>query len=716
MKTVQFVLGLHNHQPVGNFDHVFAEAFERSYKPFAKLLEKYPGVRAVLHHTGPLLQWIERNRKGYIAQMAELAGRGQVELLGGAFYEPILPVIPEEDRIGQIIMMSDWIEKHMGVRPRGMWLAERVWEPGLPRALAAAGIEYTVLDDSHFKSVGIPEDQTFGYYLTEDQGDSVAVFPINERLRYTVPFQHIDETFNYLGSLADDMIARTAVMADDGEKFGVWPGTFEHCFGPGGKGGGWLEHFFQRLQENAEWIHMKTFADVLDSTAPVGRVYLPTASYIEMMEWAMPANSLNEYNTLVSNMKERGEYDSNKTFVRGGFWRSFFSKYDESNHMHKKMLSVSKKLAALPAKDKRTKAFKEAQDQLWQAQCNCGYWHGVFGGLYLTNLRTALYERLIAAEKIADQLTHGTTRKTPYMEVAVQDFDIDGGKELIVETPSQSLMFQPHKGGMMIEHDLRDANFNLLDTLQRRFEFYHGSLLGHGGASARAQISRVKEDDIQRFLVFDWYRRGSLVDHFLGPDANTGDFRRAVYHEQGDFVTSPYACEWKKTTQGTRITLSAQGTAHTEKGVQAVLVEKEIKVRKTKAASTITYRVTNISERKLETRFGVEFNVNLLAGHAPDRVHEVEGHDLGDHNQMDSEGILHNVSKFAVRDGWKNIRVEWKLSQEADHWRLPIETVSNSEAGIERIYQSTVVMPVWKLALGVGQTWEVTIDYEGKAK
>ena len=33
-KSIRFVLTLHNHQPIGNFDHVFEEAYQDSYLPF----------------------------------------------------------------------------------------------------------------------------------------------------------------------------------------------------------------------------------------------------------------------------------------------------------------------------------------------------------------------------------------------------------------------------------------------------------------------------------------------------------------------------------------------------------------------------------------------------------------------------------------------------------------------------------------------------------
>lgn len=700
-RTIQFIFALHDHQPVGNFDHVFRDAFQKAYLPFLELIEAYPQFRVALHHTGPLLQWIADNERGYLERLGVLVARNQVELLGGAFYEPILPIIPEADRVGQIVAMSDWIESVFGVRPRGMWLAERVWEPSLPRAMRAAGIEFTVLDDSHFKSVGRAENECLGYYLTEEQGDTVAVFPINETLRHRIPYAAPEDVIGHLRTLADDKVARTATMADDGEKFGVWPDSHWHCYQ-----NGWMARFVEMVVNNREWVHMRHFSEVLDETAPLGRVYLPTASYVEMMEWAMPPRSIAEYRALLDRMKERGETSAARTFVRAGFWRSFFSKYEESNHLHKKMLHVSRKLAALPEELHATAPYATALDHLWQGQCNCGYWHGVFGGLYLTNLRNALYGHLIAADAAADALGHGDDKD--WVSFSAVDFACEGERDLMVETPAQVLHLRPHAGGMMVEHDLRAWNFNVLDTLMRRRESYHERLLESAGKDAGDQ--RVKEGNLTDHLAVDWYRRGALIDHFVDESATPEDFRAAVYPELGDFVTGAYEAQWKTTKGGGSVTLHRTGQVETPEGPVAVRVEKTITFRSAAAGMAVAYKVENLGERRLVTRFGVEFNVNLLAGDAPDRVHEVDGvKDLGN-DRMVSIGALDGVSRFRVRDGWRPLVIEWSLSQPATHWRLPIETVSSSEAGIERVYQSTVVMPLWALDLAPGQSFEATIN------
>ncbi len=134
---ISLALALHNHQPVGNFGWVFAEVFERAYEPMIAALERHPGVRLSLHYTGPLLDWLVAERRDAIERLRALVERGQVEILGGGFYEPVLASLPERDRVGQLVRMGDELERRFGQRPRGAWLAERVWEPDLPTSLVA---------------------------------------------------------------------------------------------------------------------------------------------------------------------------------------------------------------------------------------------------------------------------------------------------------------------------------------------------------------------------------------------------------------------------------------------------------------------------------------------------------------------------------------------------------------------------------------------------
>src|SRR5690606_21054796 len=148
---------------------------------------------------------------------------------------------------------------------------------------SAAGIQYTILDDFHFKAAGLADHELLGYYLTEDSGSLLRVFPGSERLRYLIPFRMPPETIDYLRQVGQAQPGAVVVFGDDGEKFGTWPETKKHVYEDG-----WLSQFFQLLLENQDWLISSTLYEATTALPPVGRVYLPDASYREMTEWALP--------------------------------------------------------------------------------------------------------------------------------------------------------------------------------------------------------------------------------------------------------------------------------------------------------------------------------------------------------------------------------------------------------------------------------------------
>src|SRR6202795_3940539 len=225
--------------------------YVRSYLPFVDCLAKHPHVRMGLHYSGSLLEWLAERHPEYIEKIQTLAAQGQVEVVGGGFYEPILITIPPEDQIEQIRRLSDFIARNFGKRPGGASLAERVWEPQLPGALAEAGVEYTLVDDSHFLTAGREMEELYGYYIAEDRGKTVKLIPGLQELRYLLPFRRVDDSVAFLRRSSQEHPGGMASMGDDMEKFGGWPHTWEHCFRDG-----WLDHFFTAMESNSDWLEM----------------------------------------------------------------------------------------------------------------------------------------------------------------------------------------------------------------------------------------------------------------------------------------------------------------------------------------------------------------------------------------------------------------------------------------------------------------------------
>ncbi len=703
-KSLYFTFGIHNHQPVGNFPEVFKHATQAAYRPFLEVLEGFPEVRMSFHFTGVLFQWLEKHDPNVLELLSKMVQRGQIELLTGGFYEPILPMIPDRDKVGQIRKLTTYLREVFGYAPKGMWLAERVWEPHLAKPIAEAGVQYVIVDDKHFKTAGLTDEELFGYYVTEEQGVPLAIFPISEAMRYLVPFKLPEESIAYLQSVATEGGERLVVMADDGEKFGVWPGTHQWVFKEK-----WLERFLQALLDNQDWVKIVTFSDYMQQQRSLGPVYLPTASYFEMMEWALPAKRSRELQRLVH---EEGS-EPYRPFLRGGFWRVFLAKYPESNNMHKKMLYVGDKVNRLP-EAQRT----EALDALWTGQCNCAYWHGVFGGLYLNHLRTAVYEHLLRAERLVDRQQH---QDDSWVEVGQLDFFRDGSESLLVSTAPMNLYFNLGQGGSLFELDDKRKLFNLLNTMTRREEAYHDKLTqaespgqdAAEGSKSIHDIVMVKEKGLAERLFYDWYRRSALSDHFLGEAVTLEQFSRAQYAELGDFVNQPYEARWKKSGPASvQLTLWREGVVWHGKRKCPVRVEKELTVRGGETRVPVQYTLTNLSQEPLAARFGVEFGFALQAGDTPDRYYVIPGQK--GRPRLGSVGETADIREIALVEEWLGLRVQLELDRPATFWRFPIETISNSEGGFERVYQSSVVLALQEVTLPPEQPWNfgVTLAVE----
>jgi hypothetical protein len=687
----QLVLVLHAHQPVGNFDDVLESAYKKSYLPFIEVLARHSSIRLGLHYSGSLLEWLERAHPEYFELLRALVKRGQVEIVGGGFYEPILATIPFDDRREQIARLADYVEKHLAARPRGAWLAERVWEPHLPSSLAPAGVDYTLVDDNHFLGAGFELDKLYGHYIVEDQGHAVSLLAGLKALRYLIPFNDAAETTRFLRRAAADHPGAYAAMGDDLEKFGVWPGTNKHCYVDG-----WLEKFFSELEKNAEWLATSTPTDAVASHPSLGRADLPTASYSEMMEWSLPTDARNRYHALTEEFSARPEA---LPFLRGGIWRSFFTKYSESNLLHKKMLHVSAKVRRLANSRRDDKSFRAARARattlLLRSQCNDAYWHGIFGGLYSPHLRTALWNSLVEAEAIADALLN---RSKQFAASRRLDFDADGREEIYFTSDRYAVLLAPDDGGTISAIDCRRSNAALLNSLTRRPEAYHAKLKNLSANSAQGvrsihEQTRVKEQGLERWLNYDrWERRGFRLLLFsraktyqecaavrLEEDAALagGKYRIVEVSQTGATLASSESVDWPAEKRFT-FTPTAAGFE----------IRCDLALRRTAQGAASVF-------------VGVELILNFLAPSAPDRYFESSGQ-----RYPLRWAAAVPASELRVVDEWQRVAATIAAPGARDFWISPIETVSESEEGFERIYQGSQIIAVWPVEISPGAGWE----------
>jgi hypothetical protein len=325
-----------------------------------------------------------------------------------------------------------------------------------------------------------------------------------------------------------------------------------------------------------------------------------------------------------------------------------------------------------------------------------------------------LFEQLIQAEVLADTVLRGREKKqkdTPasWLEIEKGGFDMDGSEEVMLNSEFMNLFLDPAEGGRLTELDWKPQSFNLTNTLTRRREGYHDKIAcattGAGEAKTIHERVLAKEEGLECHLLYDWYKRGSLLDHFLESGVDLAGFMRSEYYEAGDFVLGAYDMKQKRQANAAAIILERLGNVT---GL-AVRLRKEIVLHKASSEFIVNYEIENQSAEELNTSFGSEFNFSLLAGNAHDRYYDIPGHTL-DKRNLASQGETNNVKQVSLIDEWLKLRLSLVFSQSASLWRAPVETVSQSEAGFERVYQSSMVMPIWRLSLPPGRTWDAGIS------
>ncbi len=662
---VTLLMAMHCHQPVGNFDFVFEEAYAKAYEPFLGVLERHPGVKLSLHYSGCLLDWLAAHRPAFLARVRALAARGQVELLASGYGEPILPLLPEPDRQGQIGMMQDVLQRRFGERASGLWLTERVWEPDVPATLSRAGIRYTMLDVNQFAPVRawLPSAQqmqddafwdVFGSYMTGFGGETVRLFPASKRLRYWMPFQPVERTLQFLARLRREQPV-AVTFADDGEKFGLWPKTFQWVYESG-----WLDAFFSALEQERGWLSTSTFRDYANTTTPDGRVDLPCGSYDEMLEWS------------------------------GGSFRNFFMKYPEASALQQKMLRVSHALQQVRQRRVRpgeARLLQRATRALYLGQCNCAYWHGVFGGLYLSHLRRAVYGQLIEAEELLARLAR------PAVALVAADADGDGRDEACLRTREMSLVLDPADGGAVTEWNLYGPRVNLLDTLTRRPEAYHDVLKAkrlqaapatEGQPASIHDILGAKEEHLESYLVYDDHRRSFFLDYGLERPPTLEQAVRSTWGEGRLWSSGTF--RWEPVRRRT----SAAPTVHLVREQSGGWIRKA--VHATGLGVECRYELEGVPVPAL----AIEFNLALR-----------------DERYL-QPGQRAAVSRLELEEPSAGVRMRAAFDPPAMVLHFPVETVSESEGGMERTYQGLCLLCVW--TPGAASTWRASVQWQAELR
>jgi alpha-amylase len=487
-------------------------------------------------------------------------------------------------------------------------------------------------------------------------------------------------------------------MGDDCEKFGVWPGTYDHVYK-----NGWLKRFLEALEGAGEWLETTTLSDYVASHAPLGRVYLPTASYPEMMEWALPTPASVELRACLDEIDKMPSAERFRRFVRGGLWRNFLSKYPESNQIQKMVSALSRRWQELSEaglnREEKARMLGEARTHVLAAQCNDAYWHGVFGGLYAPHLRTALFRNLIQAEVLLDQVEGITSN--PSLQIKREDFDVDGQEEILLNHPTIGMILRPADGGTVSSVRFKPAHVELVNSLMRRPEAYHSLVRKQVGSKqppkeGPASIHDMvlsKEANLDALLRYDRYPRHMFRTYVFSAAKGWRDFSLLHLDENEVLACGSWHQSAGRTPPGV-IRLENSASIHLGDCVM------QIEARKTLSTGTqgdtcwieCTSSLSAAQPCPAKTALGTELVINLLAPAAPDRYFIANGV----RRPLDFRGEI-DASELTFVDEWQRVVISLQAEPRPRWWIVPIETISQSESGFERVYQGSAILAVWKI-------------------
>ena len=660
MKKIKLVFGTNSTQPLDLPEHLYEDAYQRAYKPFLTAVYNFSDLALTLHYSGPLLSWLERRHPEFITVLREIVDRKQAEILGGGFYEPLLPLIPPSDRVGQIEMMTTFLRKSFGRRSRGFWLSKQIWDNQMANTLNSCGMEYTFLDEARFRDAGIRESRLFQPVLTEEQGKAVKVFPLCRRIQDMMFICSPDEVIGELKKLSNECTKDSIVsLILSGESLN------RDCTQETAScDTGWLESFFTKLDENRDWIELTLPGRYIRNSFPMDKRYFATTSFSNLMEWKKD-----------SFIPQNGENAGDCNF------RHFLTVYPESNLLYSKMM-YAHILTNQVRGDKYRK--KSSKEELWKGQNHSSYWHGRDKGIYNIQLRHSAYRFLIEAEK--------TTREKGIFIPALipMDFDLDGLNEYLYQGHTLNA-YCHQKGGALIELDYLPSSWNYLNTLCRHRD---GTGSGH-----------------QR----DGYLRKAFHDHLL--DSFDFDaFRSDRHKEEGDFLGGNYEVH-AHNREKHFLVFQRNGSMDRKGRKIPVKIRKQYDFKRNSVE--LQYDISNIGYEKVTYNFASEFNLALPnPASCESKFFCIDSRD--NFNEIGSQPAeVRDIQILQVQDVMNNTSIQVDFSNNPDYfWMLPLETpYSDGQGGQELLYQGTTFMPGWEITLFPGESWSVSMSMKvGKSR
>ena len=728
--SLHLAIVLHFHQPPTASAVALEDCFDDVYEPVLDALDADERLLLNLHFGGRILEHALAHRPDFLSRLARLWRQGRVEVLGGAFYDPVLAAIPERDAIGQLQLTANWLKRQLGKVPQGAWLALRAWDPGLPRALGAAGVAWTLLDDAQFLAAGLEPEDVHGHYTTERAGHPVGMFPIDAALSRILaegPASRMRDQL-VLSNMAHQPDERLEAVALRGETL-VADGRFAELLSV--------------LDSEHHWLKTTPLSRAFELFPTRGRVYLGSGADPALTEWSRPAASRANRRRLQQQLESVGMWRGVEHFVGRVLFDNFLVKYGEANRLHKRMLAASaavdrlravlaerqRKGKASASDGKARKVLERACDALWRAQTHAVYWHGGPNevGIYDPRMRLSTTRQLMVAQRMVERALGDPARGG--WSAFKLDHDADGNAEAVVLTPTLAAVVHAAQGGTLWELDLRDRGIPMLTSMSPVEEPYDDTLVGNEVVLVDAEDhpslpvdepdwARTTNPKLARRRV-DRIARGAFQDHFLGAETTLETFGFRQFRQLGDFAVEPWELMKVAAPDGDvpagRVLVGRTGVVKDVDRTLLLRLEKEYRFDPEKPRLTVTHTISNRSRETASAWHGLEWTLGIPSGDAANVVATTFGGDQERIVPLDAGGPqdLGWLSWIELKDTEAEVSVVIQLPDLLRAWWVPVTSVHEGPDGWQELVQGQTLLLHRELEIWGedSQSLEVVIDF-----
>jgi len=644
--------------------------FQTIYKPLIKFLFSNPQFCFSFSFTGMQIEYYKKRKCEFLTTLKQLVDRKQIEVLGGGFYDPVLPLLYTADRNGQIDKMSAEIRQSIGKRPRGISLFADSWDSSLVNNLQTCGIEYVLLDSS-FISI---KKHKFIPLIMSNLGKSVEILPYYDNLKPVIQSEseNLNQSSSDLVSASvSEFILKIQKAIEKIEKKESLQGSVDRIVNIS------LSHEDLQTLIEKDWFNQLNKA-ISDESSLIKTI--TPSDYRKNCILKEPAYIAAGINGQIAKWIARPfmENESKQNILMTVY--DFMETYPSSHDLYNRILYVSMLVNQFKFDKMRKNA---AREKLWQAQNGTGLLCSAKGAFSNSRYRQQAYKYLMEAEKI---LREDNSFKE---SVSCFDYNGDGINEYVCRMQNY-FSYINTIGGSIQELDILKNTGNYADNL-----------------------SRVQEYD----GCTDAYKRGIFVDHLFS-EAQFSKYLSSQPVGEGVFSKTQFTTV-KYSSSHHEIQFGA--TAYFGSTKQKVYLRKKYIINST--GMIIQYILRNESEKNLNAYFAVESNFAHTNFHKTDNQYynlEAVDNDLmisvdttKPISEQENHELLNNVDIVRLTDIENGISFSFEPNEKCGYNYFPIIFNRPDFNGIDMVpvHLTFVSTLYWNVNIEPGKEIEKTINF-----